>query len=120
MAAAARSPEAVRQPHSQTQLYEFAPMGQVVQDLLAGMQRHEPDYARNRARYLEAQREDGSTPLILAAERGHLQVVELVRPSRGRPASWDSRLATAQTRQALGGSMGRCFVLLACCRREQE
>ncbi|GAB4823109.1 hypothetical protein N2152v2_010155 [Parachlorella kessleri] len=49
-----------------------------LKDLLAGIQRHEAEYNRNRSRYLEVQKDDGSTPLILAAERGHLQVVELL------------------------------------------
>lgn len=53
-----------------------------LQDLLAGCQRHEPDFQRNRGKYLEVQRDDGSTPLTLAAERGHFQIVELVRGSK--------------------------------------
>ena len=50
------------------------PLCSVLQELLAGCARHEPEYQRNRARYLEVQKEDGSTPLTLAAERGHVQV----------------------------------------------
>lgn len=51
-----------------------------VQELLADLQRNDAGFRANRGRYLEATDENGNTPLTLAAARGHLPCVKLVRP----------------------------------------
>ena len=56
------------------------------QALLADLQRNDAAFRANRGRYLEAVDDNGNTPLTLAAARGHLPCVKLVRAG-GCPAA---------------------------------
>lgn len=47
--------------------------------LLTDLQRNDSQFRANRARYIEVADEHGNTPLTLAAARGHLPCVKLVR-----------------------------------------
>lgn len=47
--------------------------------LLADLQRNDASFRANRSRYLESKDDNGSTPLVLAAARGHIGCVKLVR-----------------------------------------
>jgi predicted metal-dependent enzyme (double-stranded beta helix superfamily) len=51
----------------------------LLQALLADLQRNDAAYQSSRAQYLEATDEQGNTPVTLAAARGHLQCVQVVR-----------------------------------------
>jgi hypothetical protein len=58
-----------------------------LQHLLSFLEAHNSDYQRNKAAFLEVQDANGSTPLILGAQRGAYQCVALVRLAPGCPAA---------------------------------
>lgn len=55
--------------------------------LLADLQRNDAAFRANRGRYLETKDDHGNTPLTLAAARGHIACVKLVRCQPER-AAW--------------------------------